>query len=154
WVQYGHTLKEAGQLLDAERAFCRALLIDATLADCHLHLGHVFRAQRKTQAACASYLRAFALNPSASHPSLGELSEIGWTASQLTELLTLSSGSCAVMPTERATTTEPATAATEYCTAKQVIESPIDVDFDRDWYLWRYPDIAAAGVDPLTHYTN
>src|SRR5262249_32903549 len=52
WVQYGHTLKEAGQLLDAERAFCRALLIDATLADCHLHLGHVFRAQRKTQAAC------------------------------------------------------------------------------------------------------
>ena len=27
-------------------------------------------------------------------------------------------------------------------------------DFDRDWYLSEYPDIAAAGVDPLYHYVK
>ena len=26
--------------------------------------------------------------------------------------------------------------------------------FDKDWYLQTYPDIAAAGVDPEKHFLN
>jgi hypothetical protein len=26
--------------------------------------------------------------------------------------------------------------------------------FDRAWYMKKYPDVAASGMDPLTHYLN
>src|SRR2546422_349451 len=41
WVQYGHTLKEQGQLDAAEQAYRRSLALDETLADTNLQLGHV-----------------------------------------------------------------------------------------------------------------
>ena len=91
WVQYGHALKEAGELRDpdklaqAEVAYRRASLLDPGAADPHLHLGHVLKLQGKTNEAEASYLRAFALDPSMPHP-VQELSRLGWSALQLSEL--------------------------------------------------------------------
>jgi lipopolysaccharide biosynthesis protein/GT2 family glycosyltransferase/ADP-heptose:LPS heptosyltransferase/tetratricopeptide (TPR) repeat protein len=154
WMQYGHASKEAGQLLTAEMAYRQALLIDATPIDWHLHLGHVLKAGGRTEEACASYLRAFILSPSPSHPSLGELSTLGWAASELAELLTVASPTNAGMAAEPSTLAEPPTPAPEFRHGNEVTEPAVDVDFDRDWYLWRYPDIAAAGIDPLTHYLH
>lgn len=36
--------------------------------------------------------------------------------------------------------------------SKQIARADIAAEFDRDFYLESYPDIAAAGVDPLQHY--
>ncbi len=90
WVQYGHALKESGELRDfdklaqAELAYRRALLLDPTAADPHLQLGHVLKLQGKTEEAQAAYLRAFALDPSVPHP-LHELSGLGWSEAQVVE---------------------------------------------------------------------
>jgi len=91
WVQYGHALKEAGGLRDpeklaqAELAYRKALSLDPSVADTYLQLGHVLKVQGKTEAAQASYLRAFAVDPSMPHP-LQELSGLGWSEAQTSEL--------------------------------------------------------------------
>jgi tetratricopeptide (TPR) repeat protein len=91
WVQYGHTLKESGELRDpdklaqAEVAYRRALSLDPGVADPHLHLGHVLKLQGKTNEAEAAYLRAFALDPSMPYPAQ-ELSGLGWSKAMLAEL--------------------------------------------------------------------
>src|SRR6516162_4912860 len=91
WVQYGHALKESGELRDpdklaqAELAYRRALSLDPGVADTHLQLGHVLKLQGKPQEAEASYLRAFALDPSVSYP-LDELVEFGWSEPLIAEL--------------------------------------------------------------------
>jgi tetratricopeptide (TPR) repeat protein len=41
WVQFGHALKESGNPTEAERAYRAAIARDPTVADSHLHLGHV-----------------------------------------------------------------------------------------------------------------
>jgi glycosyltransferase involved in cell wall biosynthesis len=91
WVQYGHALKESGELRDpdklaqAEAAYRRALALDPGVADSYLQLGHVLKLQGKTREAKASYLRAFALDPSMPHP-LQELGGLGWSREQQSEL--------------------------------------------------------------------
>ena len=91
WVQYGHALKESGELRDpdklaqAETAYRRALSLDPDVADTHLQLGHVLKLQGKTEEAEAAYLRAFALDPSMPYP-LQELSGLGWSEGHLFEL--------------------------------------------------------------------
>ena len=91
WVQYGHALKESGELRDpdklaqAEAAYRRALSLDPSVADTHLQLGHVSKLQGKTEEAEASYLRAFALDPSTPYP-LQELEGLGWSEAHLCEL--------------------------------------------------------------------
>jgi tetratricopeptide (TPR) repeat protein len=91
WVQYGHALKEAGELRDpdklvqAEAAYRRALSLDPGVADSHLQLGHVLKLQAKSEEAKASFLRAFALDPSMPYP-LDELGRLGWSHAELSEL--------------------------------------------------------------------
>src|SRR6516162_245009 len=83
-VQYGHALKESGRLRDrdklaqAESAYRRALSVDPRVADPHLQLGHVLKLLGKSEEAKASYLRAFALDPSMPS-SLDELRELGYS---------------------------------------------------------------------------
>ena len=36
--------------------------------------------------------------------------------------------------------------------AHPTVETGLQGEFDRDFYLGRYPDVAAAGIDPLQHY--
>jgi O-antigen biosynthesis protein len=85
WVQYGHALKESGQLVNAEAAYRRALAHDSNVADWRLQLGHVLKIQGKTGQAQTAYLRAFALDPLLGD-SLFELGELGWSEVELKEL--------------------------------------------------------------------
>ena len=61
WVQYGHALKEGGNLADAEKAYREAIERDGRVADSHLQLGHVLKIQGRKDDAAAAYLRALAL---------------------------------------------------------------------------------------------
>jgi GT2 family glycosyltransferase len=91
WVQYGHVLKEWGELRDpdklaqAETSYRRAVALDPTLADTYLQLGHVLKLKGDIEDAKAAYLRAFAFDPVASSP-VNELRGLGWTALAITEL--------------------------------------------------------------------
>jgi glycosyltransferase involved in cell wall biosynthesis len=58
WVQYGHTLKESGNLAAAERAYRKSLKIASNIADTHLQLGHVLKLQGKLDDAGDAYLCA------------------------------------------------------------------------------------------------
>ena len=91
WVQYGHALKESGELRDPDKlaqaaaAYRKALSLDSGAADTCLQLGHVLKLQGKTEEAQAAYLRAFALDPSVPYP-LQELRGLGWFEAHLFEL--------------------------------------------------------------------
>ncbi len=91
WVQYGHALKESGELRDPEKlaqaeiAYRQGLSLDPDLADTYVQLGHILKLQGETDGAEACYLRAFALDPSTPYP-VNELSGLGWSAAQIAEL--------------------------------------------------------------------
>src|SRR5215472_8538190 len=91
WVQYGHALKEAGELRDpdrlaqAELAYRRALSLDPGVADSHLQLGHVLKIQDRTEEARGAYLQAFALDSSLDS-ALFELAQLGWSETYFSEL--------------------------------------------------------------------
>jgi tetratricopeptide (TPR) repeat protein len=72
WVQYGHALKEGGNLADAEKAYRKALELDGRLADAHLQLGHLLKTQGRKDDAAECYFRALALD-SAAPPAALEL---------------------------------------------------------------------------------
>jgi GT2 family glycosyltransferase len=94
WVQYGHALKESGELrvpdklVQAELAYRRALSLDPGMADTYLQLGHVLKLQGETEEAQAAYLRAFALDRSMPY-TLDELSGLGWSKAEVAELQAL-----------------------------------------------------------------
>jgi lipopolysaccharide biosynthesis protein/glycosyltransferase involved in cell wall biosynthesis/tetratricopeptide (TPR) repeat protein len=97
WVQYGHALKELGELRDpdklaqAEVAYRRAIALEPGAADPYLQLGHALKLQGKTEEAQAAYLRAFALDPLPPHP-LEELGGLGWSEVQAAELRAMAAG--------------------------------------------------------------
>src|SRR5947209_4797537 len=67
WVQYGHALKESGNLADAESAYRASLALNSDLADTHLQLGHVLKLQGRNIEASAAYFRALVLDPPPDH---------------------------------------------------------------------------------------
>jgi tetratricopeptide (TPR) repeat protein len=109
WVQYGHVLKESGNLSEAETAYRTALAYDPRNADTHVQLGHALKKQGKKEGARAAYLRAVAIDPLLSNVSF-EFSEFGWSEAHLsalramlrTEVDPLHSGSSAKGPEARA----------------------------------------------------
>jgi tetratricopeptide (TPR) repeat protein len=64
WVQYGHCLKESGDLDTAENAYRRSLALAPQVADTHLQLGHLFKVRGSKARALAAYRRALELDPS------------------------------------------------------------------------------------------
>ena len=82
WVQYGHALKEAGDLQEAESAYRKSLELDTDVADSHLQLGHVLKIQGRRIEASAAYLCALALDPTLDHATL-ELKALGWTRGRI-----------------------------------------------------------------------
>jgi hypothetical protein len=82
WVQYGHALKESGNLVEAEKAYRQSLEFDAEVADTHLQLGHVLKIQDRRIEASAAYLRALVLDPGLEHATL-ELKGLGWTRGRI-----------------------------------------------------------------------
>jgi lipopolysaccharide biosynthesis protein len=85
WVQYGHVLKEAGHLAEAEKAYRTALVHDRRVADSHLQLGHVLKLLGKEEEARAAYLRALALDRRLNSASF-ELAGLGWSSAHFAEL--------------------------------------------------------------------
>ncbi len=85
WVQYGHALKEAGCLPEAEAAYRRSLACAPNVADTHLQLGHVLKLQGRAGAAQAAYLRALALDPDMP-AAAEELAGFGWSQTHLTQM--------------------------------------------------------------------
>jgi len=82
WVQYGHALKESGNLPEAENAYRKSLELDADVADTHLQLGHVLKIQGRKIEATIAYLRALLLDPGLDHATL-ELKGLGWTRGRI-----------------------------------------------------------------------
>ena len=82
WVQYGHALKESGNVLEAENAYRKSIELDSNVADTHLQLGHALKIQGRKIEASAAYLRALVLDPALDHASL-ELRTLGWTSGRI-----------------------------------------------------------------------
>ena len=72
WVQYGHALKESGDLAGAEAAYRRALALDGAIADTHLQLGHLLKIAGRPSDAVIAYLASLELAPTQSD-ALSEL---------------------------------------------------------------------------------
>jgi tetratricopeptide (TPR) repeat protein len=85
WVQYGHVLKESGNLQEAERAYRTAIGYDRSIADSYVWLGYILRIQGKTAAAEAAYLRAVALDPSLEGVFV-EFALLDWSEARASEL--------------------------------------------------------------------
>jgi glycosyltransferase involved in cell wall biosynthesis len=82
WVQYGHALKESGNLSDAENAYRKSLELDGGVADTHLQLGHALKIQGRKIEASVAYLRALAVDP-ALEDAAAELKALGWTRGRI-----------------------------------------------------------------------
>jgi GT2 family glycosyltransferase len=85
WVQYGHVLKEAGHLAEAESAYRTALACGARKADSYVQLGHVLKMKGRKEEARAAYLRGFALDPSLDGASF-EFAQLGWSETHISEM--------------------------------------------------------------------
>jgi Flp pilus assembly protein TadD len=82
WVQYGHALKESGDVFEAEAAYRKSIELDPNVADTHLQLGHALKIQGRRIEASTAYLRALALDPALDHASF-ELKGLGWTRGRI-----------------------------------------------------------------------
>jgi tetratricopeptide (TPR) repeat protein len=76
WVQYGHALKEGGNVAEAEKAYRKSIELDGRIADTHLQLGHALKMQGRRDDAAAAYFRAVALDPAS--PAVYELIALCW----------------------------------------------------------------------------
>jgi predicted TPR repeat methyltransferase len=77
WVQFGHMLKESGQIVEAETAYRQSLMLQPDSADAYLHLGHLLKISgHATEAAKAygSLLGAYSLNQTARSPFMDQTS--------------------------------------------------------------------------------
>ena len=86
WVQYGHALKESGNVAEAETAYRKSIDLDPDSADAHLHLGHALKLQGRIDEAVGAYFRSLALDPAPRHPR-DELIALGWSMDSIQQQL-------------------------------------------------------------------
>ena len=86
WVQYGHMLKESGDVAAAEAAYRESLRLDPENADTYLQLGHALNLQRRVEAAEAAYLSAVALDRRLDF-AIEALGGASWMRAQIDEVL-------------------------------------------------------------------
>ena len=86
WVQYGHALKESGNVSEAEAAYRKSINLDPDSADTYLQLGHALKIQGRIDEAVGAYFRSLALDPAPRHPR-DELIALGWTTEQIEQQL-------------------------------------------------------------------
>jgi tetratricopeptide (TPR) repeat protein len=86
WVQYGHALKESGNVAEAETAYRKSLELYPGSADAHLQLGHALKIQGRMDEAVDAYFRSMALDPAPRHPQ-DELIALGWTTERIKQRL-------------------------------------------------------------------
>ncbi|MBC7637480.1 MAG: glycosyltransferase, partial [Acetobacteraceae bacterium] len=82
-VQYGHALKESGDINAAVEAYRASLQFDPASADTHLQLGHALKLQGRRDAATGAYLTAIALDATCK-PAQNELLVFGWSIDDIT----------------------------------------------------------------------
>lgn len=63
WIQYGHALKESGDVAKAKDAYEQALALDATPADSWLQLGHALKLLGDNEQAISAYSAALERQP-------------------------------------------------------------------------------------------
>jgi tetratricopeptide (TPR) repeat protein len=85
WVQYGHVLKEAGHLEEAEAAYRRAVALAPGDTDAHLHLAHLLKNQGKRKEAEEFFVRLLQLGQP-QEDVIPELRTLGWSAARLASL--------------------------------------------------------------------
>ncbi|MFM7611884.1 MAG: hypothetical protein ACKO9A_23815, partial [Alphaproteobacteria bacterium] len=61
WVQYGHCLKEAGDVAGGLAAYRRALTLEQNNSDLHLQVGHALKLLRAHEDALEAYRAALTL---------------------------------------------------------------------------------------------
>jgi glycosyltransferase involved in cell wall biosynthesis/Tfp pilus assembly protein PilF len=78
WVQYGHALKETGDLAAGEHAYRKAIALAPDVADTYLQLGHALKLQGRIAEAAAAYRKAAGLAPGVAdiHWQLGHVLEL------------------------------------------------------------------------------
>jgi tetratricopeptide (TPR) repeat protein len=86
WVQYGHALKESGNVAAAEAAYRKSLNLDPDSADAHLQLGHALKIQGRIDEAVDAYFSSMALDPTPRH-SRDELIALGWATERIEQRL-------------------------------------------------------------------
>ncbi len=84
WVQYGHALKESGNLAAALGAYRRALELKPDDADTHLQLGHALKLSGQYRDAGLAYLRSYQMAPSVLHART-ELIRLGWSSAEIAQ---------------------------------------------------------------------
>ena len=181
WVQYGHALKESGELRDPDKlaqseiAYRRSLSLDPRVADSYLQLGHVLKIQGKKEEASAAYLQAIALGSSWDGATM-ELANLGWSEAHFSELGSMLNtdvvpdwpasdpetvkGNEAISHSDIAdlrghdlSLSEPDHEVAPQPHDSELNDSEIiSREFDREYYLGAYPDINPAVVDPLEHF--
>jgi len=139
WVQYGHALKEAGDLLTAEIAYRKAIELGPNVADSHLQLGHVLKLQGRLEDAKAAYLSAHSLDPALA-AARAELTALGWPAAKV-QPKPGPEAPQAPMPVKLAQNV-----------ADWHLEVPSPERFDAARYLANHPDVLRSGMDPLEHF--
>ena len=156
WVKYGHALREVGELAQAETAYRNALSIEWAVADSHLQLGHVLKMQGKEEDAEASYLRAFALDPSKPCP-LQELSRLGWSEGELSDLRTWVGFDHlrALHPGHQNGSDAPDRLSVSVSETSE-LRSRIEASglFNPEVYLSLHDDLRHHAVDPWEHFLN
>ena len=93
WVQYGHALKESGNVAEAETAYRKSIDLDPDSADAHLHLGHALKLQGRIDEAVGAYFRSLALDPAPRHPR-DELIALGWSMDSIEQQLRRTRDAC------------------------------------------------------------
>jgi glycosyltransferase involved in cell wall biosynthesis len=181
WVQYGHALKESGELRnpdklsEAEIAYRRALLLDPGAADSYLQLGHILKLRGKKEEALSAYLQAIALGSSLDGTTT-ELANLGWSEAHFSELGSMLNtdgvpdwppsdpetfeGNEAISHSDTAdlrghdlSLSEPDDPATPQPHDGALNDREIiSPEFDREYYLRTYSDINPSVVDPLDHF--
>lgn len=76
WVQYGHAVKEGGDLPHAEAAYRSAVALKPMDADAHLQLGQALKRQDRHQEAVQAYRQSLSIAPT--RPAVTELRSSGY----------------------------------------------------------------------------
>ena len=77
WVQYGHALKESGDIAAAEAAYRRAVELAPEMAEWHFFLGQALALQGRTEESRLAFLRFERLDPAAVEHKRAELVALG-----------------------------------------------------------------------------
>jgi lipopolysaccharide biosynthesis protein len=146
-VQLGNMLKDSGEWERAEEVYLRALQQAPEDADIYLQLGHVLKLSGKLPEALTAYQRALQIQPSS--PAAVEVERLSRVPASVQH--GRQSRSAHGHGAERSGLSGVRHLGSEADTRALLLRDGL---FDIEWYLKQYPDVAAAGLDPIEHYLN